>query len=65
MHKMQTIVTNDHGVCQSVSLPVMQLNLAVHAVSVGSFGAAIAIPYWPLVIINSYISTHKKCKCRC
>jgi len=61
MHEMQTIVTDDHGVCQSVSLSiglsvclsVTQLNSAVHAVCVGSFGAVFAKSFWPLVLYTA------------
>jgi len=49
MHEMQTIVTDDRGVCLSVGLSVMQLNLTAHAVSAGSFGAAFTKSLWPLV----------------
>jgi len=44
MHEMQTIVTNVHGVCLSVS-HVAQLGFSVR----GSFGAAFAKSLWPPV----------------
>jgi len=49
MHEMQTIVTSDRSVCLSVCLSVTQLNLAAHAMHVGSFEAAFAKLLWPFV----------------
>jgi len=53
MHEMQTIATDVSGVCLSVS-HAAQLG-SVHAVSVGSLGAASAKLLWPLVIIITVV----------
>jgi len=49
MHEMQTIVTDDCGVC----LSVMRLNLATRAVCAGSFGAAFVKSLWPLILMST------------
>jgi len=47
MHEMQTIVTDDHGVCLSVTLSDTRLHCT------GSFGAAYAKSLWPLVFSSA------------
>jgi len=62
MHEMQTIVTDDRGVCPSVDKSVTRLNSAASAMCAAhslyrgftarrSFGAAFAKSLWPLVCI--------------
>jgi len=50
MHEMQTVVTDDCGVCPYVYWSVTQLNVAVHAVCVWSFGVTYVKLLWPLII---------------
>jgi len=51
MHEMQTIVTDDRGVCPSVC-HAAQLGFTVR----GSFGAAFVKSLWPLVCYCSVFS---------